>query len=237
VQGYDRYAFVNNNPVRYTDPSGHRPCDGVYGCQNEQVSHKVGKSDKWREDKGYAPIPTPCKSCHDSPAQLFFIEPSHLGQETVPPGNYDDWYHGGSNDSVRTPDYYTLTPTLSFPGAGLLVNVLFPFTIDRFGNIYGGVGVSFGPKSYAFGVAGTWVGGYVLDVPPGEARTERYLSGVDLNTGGGFIFGGAYNTSLSQYNSDQSWEGGVYLPNLQFSAILYYSWKLIDNTAGKPIWK
>ncbi|MBK8821714.1 MAG: RHS repeat-associated core domain-containing protein [Anaerolineales bacterium] len=25
VQGYDRYAFVNNNPVRYTDPSGHWP--------------------------------------------------------------------------------------------------------------------------------------------------------------------------------------------------------------------
>ena len=23
VQGYDRYAYVNNNPVRYTDPSGH----------------------------------------------------------------------------------------------------------------------------------------------------------------------------------------------------------------------
>jgi len=23
VQGYDRYAYVNNNPLRYTDPSGH----------------------------------------------------------------------------------------------------------------------------------------------------------------------------------------------------------------------
>jgi len=53
--------------MRYTDPSGHRPCDGVYGCQNEQVSHKVGKSDKWREDKGYAPIPTQCTSCHAIP--------------------------------------------------------------------------------------------------------------------------------------------------------------------------
>ncbi len=26
VQGYDRYAFVNNNPVRYTDLSGHKAC-------------------------------------------------------------------------------------------------------------------------------------------------------------------------------------------------------------------
>ena len=27
VQGLDRYAYVGNNPVRYTDPSGHKPCD------------------------------------------------------------------------------------------------------------------------------------------------------------------------------------------------------------------
>jgi RHS repeat-associated protein len=27
VQGYDRYAYVNNNPVRYNDPSGHSSCD------------------------------------------------------------------------------------------------------------------------------------------------------------------------------------------------------------------
>ena len=26
VQGYDRYAYANNNPVRYTDPSGHSVC-------------------------------------------------------------------------------------------------------------------------------------------------------------------------------------------------------------------
>ena len=27
TQGYDRYAFTYNNPLRYVDPSGHNPCD------------------------------------------------------------------------------------------------------------------------------------------------------------------------------------------------------------------
>jgi RHS repeat-associated protein len=27
VQGLDRYAYGLNNPSRYTDPSGHAPCD------------------------------------------------------------------------------------------------------------------------------------------------------------------------------------------------------------------
>jgi len=34
VQGYDRYAYVNNDPVRYTDPSGNRPCNGDF-CQED----------------------------------------------------------------------------------------------------------------------------------------------------------------------------------------------------------
>jgi hypothetical protein len=29
VQGLDRYAAMNNNPVKYTDPSGHRACNGT----------------------------------------------------------------------------------------------------------------------------------------------------------------------------------------------------------------
>jgi RHS repeat-associated protein len=31
-QGWDRYAYALNNPIRYTDPSGHVPCKPGYRC-------------------------------------------------------------------------------------------------------------------------------------------------------------------------------------------------------------
>ncbi|MBI3164358.1 MAG: RHS repeat-associated core domain-containing protein [Chloroflexi bacterium] len=37
VQGYDRYAYVNNNPIRYNDPTGHMcsdPEDPTPSCEN-----------------------------------------------------------------------------------------------------------------------------------------------------------------------------------------------------------
>ena len=40
VQAWDRYAYTNNNPVKYTDPTGHRNCeeDG-YGCSVDIASN------------------------------------------------------------------------------------------------------------------------------------------------------------------------------------------------------
>ncbi len=51
VQGYDRYAYVNNNPVRYTDPSGH--------CSRE--------GDDWCYDSPVTPTPTPTATSTRTP--------------------------------------------------------------------------------------------------------------------------------------------------------------------------
>ena len=44
VQAYDRYAAMSNNPVRYTDPSGHRAtCDVDENCKlAQQLTHLKG---------------------------------------------------------------------------------------------------------------------------------------------------------------------------------------------------
>jgi hypothetical protein len=53
-QAWDRYAYVSNSPLKYSDPSGNIPCDGAYGCFGEQAHH-VGRSDKWHYDDSYVP--------------------------------------------------------------------------------------------------------------------------------------------------------------------------------------
>jgi hypothetical protein len=46
VQAWDRYAFVSNNPVRYSDPSGHKACEneGDSDCNGGFGSYYYGMS-------------------------------------------------------------------------------------------------------------------------------------------------------------------------------------------------
>ena len=41
VQGLDRYAYTLNNPIRYTDPSGH-----IISCEVDEDCKEVRRTDK-----------------------------------------------------------------------------------------------------------------------------------------------------------------------------------------------
>jgi len=46
TQAWDRYAYTSNNPLRYTDPTGHRNCeeDG-YNCEGDKGTETDGNND------------------------------------------------------------------------------------------------------------------------------------------------------------------------------------------------
>jgi hypothetical protein len=55
VLAYDRYAYANNNPVNFNDPSGHDTCDEDGNCYGRQgwyhnpQAPKLSASDTWKQ--------------------------------------------------------------------------------------------------------------------------------------------------------------------------------------------
>jgi RHS repeat-associated protein len=49
TQAYDRYAYVSNNPLRYTDPSGHHvTCDKDENCNESQSLSRYSGTGYWK---------------------------------------------------------------------------------------------------------------------------------------------------------------------------------------------
>jgi RHS repeat-associated protein len=98
TQAWDRYAFVNNNPVRYNDPTGH-----MAEADNDQ---------SYQDDP--PPPPEPCTSnsdpkCVVPPPPLTVITqatPNPYGYTTViqSSGGYIDWLHVVTNGAALVAD-------------------------------------------------------------------------------------------------------------------------------------
>ena len=67
VQGLDRYAYVQNNPLRYIDPTGHRNCeeDG-YNCPDDLTIDDLLRSYNNDNVKDKCPAPFQCGGDNES---------------------------------------------------------------------------------------------------------------------------------------------------------------------------
>ena len=92
-QDLNRYSYVNNSPLNYTDPTGHmRVADGP-------------TQDRFRLSvyNAYQPKPSPCTNCHDeeiipAPAPTLLTSPNtHDVFQPIDPGDYQGVFYGSSS--------------------------------------------------------------------------------------------------------------------------------------------
>jgi hypothetical protein len=222
-QALNRYAYTLNNPLRYTDPTGHTvDCNPMEDdCHHDDPStNSTGDGNgqagnHHNDDGGDDPDPT---NGLIVPAQSSVAPTVDLSP---------DYYVG----SLFIPVY------LPFPLFGIDITVV----RDTYGNWYGnlGVGVSWGPSVSG---GGGWLLGPDNDH---EHVVEGFLQGHSFNVSGGFILGIGENNVNPSYirannenprREDNAIEALVTSPGV--TAVASYGWMIYDHGDDTPwIWQ
>jgi len=130
VQAWDRYAFVNNNPVRYTDPGGHAVDDG---CNQGECGNWKPKTNAERRNNAFS---------------LMFLGSGENGAWTTKDwdyylDNYNDLWNGDT--TWINPDSETGWDLFALHAERLASNYS-PDQADQFmrdfGLVFGGISVS-----------------------------------------------------------------------------------------------
>lgn len=128
VQGLDRYAYVNNNPLRYTDPSGHMICldDGFCGKPNDtayrrkiikdiEKKYEITFSGKWSIDDQMAVVLGVIMIGTKLTNSVGTKSAAEAFKETYIPTNFQ-WIEGacGGQDDRCYADAYAFPNTIRF---------------------------------------------------------------------------------------------------------------------------
>ncbi len=128
---WDRYAYTNNNPLRYTDPSGHWVCKDTQACSMRDSEHTL----LMMLSRLSAMLQSTCASldCHGSNVKWISVDFSimqndidvNLGKVAIPVHtdvNYSVLNNKGKWERKVNPTYLN-DPNLLFPweGAALVV--------------------------------------------------------------------------------------------------------------------
>jgi RHS repeat-associated protein len=126
--------------------------------------------------------------------------------------------------ALRWPDYINLNVSISPPIPPFfgIWGVQLNFSLDRYGNIYGGIGPQAGKSLTVVGgsLSFNWLEQFGK---PCESQLNNFLSSNGFSAGGGYYGGG--QVSYSPGNG-RAWGAGLYTP--QFGGGYTYSWKLTN---------
>ncbi len=209
-QNLNRFSYVTNNPLRYTDPTGHKvACDPYEDDCNGGGSGNGGGNGGGGGDGGGGGGGG--GDPHDDDV------PDDDGLTARP--------CTAAQACWTVPDYWDLDP-MNADYRSSVYNVYFinvAYTTDRYQQNYLSIGFSFNLKSllplgysYVIGAPGSFFDNKITSVHD----INKFLTGPSINLTGGLLAGGG--TTLSPgvliengYNSDlkpSSMETGLYLP-------------------------
>jgi RHS repeat-associated protein len=207
VQGYDRYAFVDNNPLRYTDPSGHeKVCIGYtsQGCST------------WYETETSTAPPPPLPVPNPIQTSLTAILQDGVDSQKLWADSWGEFKCGSPNTGYADSclgqylKYFTLTggTTIPNPYTGTVVGWHGAISIDQNGHWYFGLGLDAGKNVLGWDLS-LVEGRFAKDqLPENDAAEEKFLQ--DFLTGNsvqGYLvpilyLGGNYSFSVGRTSFD-----------------------------------
>ena len=220
VQGYDRYAYVNNNPVRYTDPSGHSvDCGlGESGCQdNPTYTPPLGPD----EDNGCTPDDIECQIENNDEYLV------GIGLDLTPDQINDllgeiDWFLSHIINPLDDISSYLVDPFIAIGGASLAALIFAPAApLAVSGLIASGV---------------VWTGDQIIGNTKDDLNDLRYKlamaskggsEGIKLEMGANI---GSWGISVNDESAVEHMSVGAFTPKgtLQATEIYMMLWYLSD---------
>ena len=199
VQGYDRYAYVNNNPIRYNDPSGHYEDEGCGSGNHCELPTKENPGSGGNNKDGSADGPSGGAACQGTNPSIVCL-PTQAPQPTMLP-NTPSGTPGFSLNPGPTPTPFPTSTTSTSPSPRIEWNFSWAGPenvdwidagIDGFGLLANGVAL----------VASIIPGGQPVVV--GAETTGGIVEGVGLVKSGYELFKGDPSSMLLQQTTSQA---------------------------------
>jgi RHS repeat-associated protein len=225
---WNRYAYALGSPLNLIDPRGKYPTEFVGqigfdylqclingGCESIEVT---------ADDPGYNPLTGVAGLRSLISGNSFLNGLDNLGIKRHPTPTIGPAPPEKPNTPAR-PDYVTLSLSLPVPTpyTGTIFGGTGTLTLDRNGNLYGGLGPNAGKGLFLVGVTLT-AGGISGSDAMTPAQMTSVLSGVTNNFSFGFLLGGGF--SRSGFSGPKSAEAGLMSPTIGVSST--YSWQLFN---------